>query len=475
MHDEGSARALLPLVLFLTLFFGAGVYFSLHGADMGFYQLHAPVAMLPAVALALFLGRAMSRRPLDVLLEGMGQPGLMQMCLIFLLAGAFAEVTRRIGGVDAVVYLGMQVLPPSFLLPGLFVIAGLISLAMGTSMGTIAAVAPVATGLADAAGLSLPLTLGAVVGGAMFGHNLSVISDTTIAATRSQGAAMRSKFRENIWIALPAALATIGMLLWLPGTADAVNPEPAPALLAAPYVLVLVLALCGVDVLAVLALGSASAGLLGVIMTPDYGVMSIAGDIWTGFQSMFEIMLLSLLVGGLAALMREQGGMDWLVRQIRRLGGKRSGRRTGEAGIAALSVVVDVFTANNTVAILVAGPVVHRLAAEHGIRPGRSASVMDIFSCLSQGMLPYGAQILLAASIAGLSPLAVAAHVHYSWFLAGMAVVAVCGVRLPGKRGLHAGVRRIANRPLPPEVRGGRRRRGATDAARRASEHPVRG
>ncbi len=425
MHDQPSARALLPLALFLSLFFGAGLYFSLGGDATGFYHLHAPVAAVPAVALAVLLGRRMRRKPVDVLLEGMGDPGIMLMCLIFLLAGAFATVTRHIGGVDAAVALGLAVLPPAFLLPGLFAIAGVVSLAMGTSMGTIAALAPVAVGLAETAGLALPVALGSVVGGAMFGDNLSVISDTTIAATRTQGAAMRDKFRENVWIAVPAALVTLLWLAWLPGGHDAVAAPDASAWLALPYLVVLILAVAGVDVLVVLALGIVLAAILGLTLDAGYTLDAVAGDIWDGFQSMFEIMLLSLLVGGLAALMREQGGLAWLAAAIMRLGGRRSGRRTGEAGMAVLGALTDVFTANNTVAILVSGPVARDLATHHGIRPGRAASLLDIFSCVMQGVLPYGAQILLAASVAGLAPLAVAGCVHYAWVLAAVTVLAV--------------------------------------------------
>lgn len=425
MQQHASAVALLPLVFFLLLFFGAGLYFSLSGDDMGFYRLHAPVAILPAIALALLLGRQAARRQVDVLLEGMGHSSIMLMCLIFLLAGAFASVTRQIGGVDAAVYLGMQFLPPSLLLPGLFVVAGLVSLAMGTSMGTIAAVVPIAMGLAEATGFSLPLTIGTVIGGAMFGDNLSVISDTTIASTQTQGAHMHDKFRENVWIALPAAMITLLLLSVFTSSHDAAALEPAPALLALPYLIVLVLALAGLDVLAVLVTGMVCAGLLGIVMQPGYSLITFAADIWKGFQGMFQIMLLSILVGGLAALMRDQGGLTWLTRVIKRMGGKRAGHRTGETGIGLLGALTDVFVANNTVAILITGSVAKDLAQHHDVSPARSASLLDIFSCVIQGLLPYGAQILLAASIASLSPLALVGHVHYCWVLAAVTVLAL--------------------------------------------------
>lgn len=417
MDSRPSALALTPLLLFLALFFGSGVYYTLQGEDMGFYQLRAPVAILPALALAAWIARRRGLRPVEVLLRGMGDPNIMTMCLIFLLAGAFAYVSQAIGAVDAVVSLGVGAVPAALLLPGLFVVASLISLAIGTSMGTIAAVVPIALGVADASGLDRALVLGAVIGGAMFGDNLSVISDTTIAATRSQGAAMRDKFRENFRIALPAALATIVVLVFLGDPAPVTTDEPASAWLVLPYVLVLALALAGLDVILVLGLGLAVAGGFGLALAPGYDVAHFAGDIWTGFEGMTEILLLSLLVGGVGALMKAAGGLDWLARAIAGFARGHAGRRTGEASIAALSAAADVFTANNTVAILVGGDVARDIARRHGIPPRRAASLLDIFACVPQGVLPYGAQILLAAGLGAVSPLALAGMVHYCWIL----------------------------------------------------------
>ena len=417
-----DALALTPLLLFLALFFGAGLYFTVQGVPMGFYQLRAPVAILPALALGAWIAHRKGLRAGDILLRGMGDPNIVLMCLIFLLAGAFAHVSRSIGAVDAVVALGIGVLPASLLLPGLFVLAGLISLAIGTSMGTIAAVVPIALGMADAAGLDTALVLGAVVGGAMFGDNLSVISDTTIAATRSQGAEMRDKFRENFMIALPAALATIVVLAMLGDSAPVTGDGSASPWLALPYVLVLVLALAGLDVLVVLAIGLALAGGFGLAMGNDYDLVQYAGDIWIGFEGMIEILLLSLLIGGLGTLMKAAGGLDWLAKVIARFARGHRGRRTGEFSIAALSASADVFTANNTVAILVGGGVARDIAARHDISPRRSASILDIFACVPQGLLPYGAQILLAASLASVSPLAIAGKVYYCWILAAVAI-----------------------------------------------------
>ena len=427
-----DALALTPLLLFLALFFGAGLYFTLAGEAMGFYQLRAPVAILPALALGAWLVHRKGLPAGDILLRGMGDPNIVLMCLIFLLAGAFAYVSKAIGAVDAVVALGIGALPPALLLPGLFVLAALISLSIGTSMGTIAAVVPIAIGTADASGLDRGLVLGAVVGGAMFGDNLSVISDTTIAATRSQGAAMRDKFRENFRIALPAALATIVLLAFLgePAPVPAAEASASPWL-ALPYVLVLGLALAGLDVLVVLAIGLALAGGFGLLLTDGYDLVQFAGDTWIGFEGMVEILLLSLLIGGLGALMKAGGGLDWLAATIARFARGHRGRRTGEFSIAALSATSDVFTANNTVAILVGGGVARDIAVRHGISPRRAASLLDIFACVPQGLLPYGAQLLLASSLAAVSPLALATQVHYCWLLA---LVAVAFMAWPSRR-----------------------------------------
>lgn len=418
MDARPSALALTPLLLFLALFFGSGLYFTLHGEEMGFYQLRAPVAILPALALAAWIARRRGVKAVEVLLLGMGNPNIMTMCLIFLLAGAFAYVSQAIGAVDAVVSLGIGAVPAGLLLPGLFVVASLISLAIGTSMGTIAAVVPIALGVADASGLDRALVLGAVIGGAMFGDNLSVISDTTIAATRSQGAEMRDKFRENFRIALPAALATIALLVFLGDPAPVTTDEPASAWLVLPYVLVLVLALAGLDVILVLGIGVALAGAFGLALAPEYDLVHYAGDIWTGFEGMTEILLLSLLIGGVGALMKAAGGLEWLAQTIARFARGHTGRRTGEFSIAVLSATADVFTANNTVAILVSGDVARDIAQRHRISPRRAASLLDVFACVPQGVIPYGAQILLAAGLASMSPLSLSGTVFYCWILA---------------------------------------------------------
>lgn len=427
-----SAIALTPLLLFLALFFGAGVYYTGSGEAMGFYQLRTPVAILPALALGAWLAWRRGARPLETLLAGMGHSNIMLMCLVFLLAGAFAAVTRSIGAVDAVVALGLGALPAGLLLPGVFLLACFVAVSIGTSMGTIAAVVPISLGLADAAGLDGALVLGAAVGGAMFGDNLSIISDTTIAATRSQGCRMRDKFRENFKIAAPAAVATLALLAVLGDAAPVAAPGSASPWLVVPYLAVLGLALAGLDVVLVLALGIVLAGATGLLAGPGYDVASFSSDIYAGFESMVEITLLSLLIGGLAALVRAAGGLEWLATKIAGFAGDHQGRRAGEASIGVLAAAGAVLTANNTVAILISGDLARDIAQRHGISPRRSASLLDVFSCVMQGVLPYGAQILLAASLAGLSPLAIVGKVYYCWLLAAVAVAFVAWPRRGG-------------------------------------------
>ena len=432
MSTRPSAWALSPLLLFLTLFFGAGLYYSAQGEPMGFYQLRAPVAILPAVALGLWLARRRGVPAQDTLLKGIADPDIVLMCLIFLLAGAFAMVTNKIGAVDAVVALGVGALPPMLILPGVFLLAGFLSLSVGSSMGTIAAITPIALGVADASGLDRALVVGAVIGGATFGDNLSLISDTAIAAARTQGCTVREKFRENVRIALPAALLTLVVLAFVGEASPVQSAEHASPWLIVPYLVVLVLALSGLDVLAVLGVGLAVAALFGAgFAQHGYGVAEFAGDIYAGFESVFEITLLALLIGGLGALIKASGGLAWLAQAISRIARGNDGRRTGEWSIAALASVTDVFTANNTVAILISGGVARDIAERHDVPRARAASLLDIFVCTVQSLLPYGAQILLAASLAGLSPLVLVGKAHYCWLLAAVTVVFML---LPGKR-----------------------------------------
>ena len=424
--SPASSRAMIPLCVFVAVFFGGGLYHLTHGTEFAFYQIKAPVAALPAVVIAVLLARGSLEERILPFLRGVGDINIATMCLVFLLAGAFSTVTSAIGGVDATVALGLKRLPSPFLLPGLFLISGFVATAMGTSMGTVAAITPVAVGVAQGAGISTELCVGSVIGGAMFGDNLSIISDTTIAATRTQGCKMRDKFLFNIRLALPAAMVTVILLLTLSQGGDPVASSVNNPWLVWPYLLILGLAVAGVNVLVVLMSGILFSTLLG-IMIGGYSLGVAADDIYRGFECMMEIMVLSLFIGGLSRMMTEGGGKAWLTETIRRLlsrGGNLSGR-AGETGIVVLVSVCNLFTANNTVAILAAGEVARDLSHEAKIDPRRSASLLDIFSCVVQGVIPWGAQILLAGSIAGMSPLVIAGSVYYVWILAVVAIVAI--------------------------------------------------
>ncbi|MGF1845848.1 Na+/H+ antiporter NhaC family protein [Vibrio lentus] len=427
-----SAVALIPLIVFLALFIGVGTYLSLQGVDFAFYQLPAPIAALPAVMLALLLSKDKLNRAIEQFLGGVGHKDIIAMCMIYLLAGAFAAVAKASGGVDATVNLGLSAIPTSMILPGIFLISAFIATAMGTSMGTIAAVAPVALGIADSAGMSIPLTAGVVLSGAMFGDNLSIISDTTIAATRSQGCEMRDKFKENIRIALPAALIAIVIFAFNSTATQVPETGPIEWLKVLPYITILILAVSGMNVFVVLTIGILLAGGVSLGSVENYGMTDYAQDIYAGFGNMQEIFLLSMLIGGLSELMRRQGGLAFLTNLvsgvIRAFGSshsKQANGRASELGIAGLVSMVNVCTANNTVAIIVSGSVARQLAEENNVSPRRSASLLDIFSCVIQGVLPYGAQVLLLGSVFNLSPLDIVANSYYCFALAIVAVVAV--------------------------------------------------
>ncbi|MCG3865906.1 MULTISPECIES: Na+/H+ antiporter NhaC family protein [unclassified Photobacterium] len=427
-----SALALLPLGIFLALFIGVGTYLTMQGVDFAFYQLPAPVAALPAVVVAILLSKEKLNKAIEQFIRGVGHSDIIAMCMIYLLAGAFASVAKASGGVDATVNLGLSLIPASMILPGIFIISAFIATAMGTSMGTIAAVAPVALGIAHASGMDVALTAGVVLSGAMFGDNLSIISDTTIAATRSQGCQMKDKFRENIKIALPAAIAAILLFAFNSSVTQLPETTPIEWLKVIPYITILVLAVSGVNVFVVLSIGILLAGGVGLSSVADYSLTSFGKDIYGGFGNMQEIFLLSMLIGGISELMRQQGGLAFLTQTISRVINVFSKKhqasenlRASEFGIAGLVSLTNLCTANNTVAIIVSGGVARELADENGVTPRRSASLLDIFSCVVQGILPYGAQALLLGSVFELSPLDIVAHSYYCFFLAFAAIVAI--------------------------------------------------
>ncbi|MCG9738040.1 Na+/H+ antiporter NhaC family protein [Shewanella insulae] len=427
---KASFIALLPLFLFLALFIGAGVYFQSQGVDFAFYQLPSVVAILPAIILAIVISKEKLNQSIETFIGGIGHSNIIAMCLIYLLAGAFASVAKATGGVDATVALGLSLVPSNLLLPGFFVIAAFIATAMGTSMGTIAAVAPIALGVAEEAHIDLALMAGAVISGALFGDNLSIISDTTIAATRTQGCEMKDKFRENLIFAIPASLVTLVVFTLVgQGQAD-VAPQEIDFLKVVPYLTILVLAVAGLNVFVVLTVGILLAGITG-FTTLDYGLIQFGKDIYTGFSNMQEIFILSMLVGGLAALMQQQGGLAFVSKQIEKLivrfssAKGEASTRASELGMAGIVALTNTCVANNTVSIVVSGDIAKDLAEKHEVTPKRAASILDIFSCIIQGLIPYGAQALLIASTFGISPLQAVTHAWYCMILAVVAIAIV--------------------------------------------------
>lgn len=417
-----QALALSPILLFLALFLGTGFYFQSQGVDFGFYQLPAPVAILPAIVLAVFLSKESLSNTIEQFVRGAGHNDIVTMCLIYLMAGAFSAVASATGGVDAVVALGVNSLPSALLLPGLFVLCAFIATSMGTSMGTLAAMAPIGLGLAQAGDIPLPLVAGVLLSGAMFGDNLSIISDTTIAATRTQGAEMKDKFMANIRLALPAAIITLLIFTFaFDGVADTAQDnvqEASSVFLALPYLAILVLAILGMNVFLVLSLGIVLSIVFGVVFA-DYQIGAVGKDIYSGFTNMQEIFLLSMLIGGLSELMKAQGGLQYLIKVIVAACNRFSfdHNRTYSLAISGLSVLTNLCVANNTVSIIISGPAAKELAQKAHLSPKKSASLLDIFSCVTQGLLPYGAQTLLLAGAFEISPLAIFPFVLYCMVL----------------------------------------------------------
>lgn len=424
LSQKQQARlSLLPLMLFVALFLGTGLYLQSQGVDYAFYQLPGPVAIIPALVLAIWLYKAPLAESIEVLVKGAGNNNIITMCIIYLLAGAFATVAQATGGVDAVVNAGLSLVPAQFLLPGLFVISALVATAMGTSMGTIGALAPIAVGLSTQAQLEPALVAGVLLSGAIFGDNLSIISDTTIASTRTQGAQMKDKFRENLKIALPAALVTLVLFAVLAQSQTEVTVKEFSWTGVLPYAAILILAVAGMNVFAVLLLGLLLAALQGAVFA-DYQLANLGKDIYKGFGSMQEIFLLSMLVGALGEFVKQQGGLQYLSSHVTALALKLklAGNKAQQLAIAALAFVSNLCIANNTVAIVVTGDVSKDIAQHHQITPKRSASLLDVFACIAQGLVPYGAQALLLGASFGLSPWDVVTQSYYCFILAAFAV-----------------------------------------------------
>lgn len=428
-----SGKALIPFLVFIVIYLGTGIYLNAQGVELAFYQLPAPVAAFAGIIVAFFMYKGTINEKFTNFVQGCGQEDIIIMCCIYLLAGAFATVSKSMGGVDSTVNLGLTYIPAQFITAGLFVIAAFISISTGTSVGSIVALGPIAVGLADKGGLGLALTIAAVVGGAMFGDNLSVISDTTIAATRTQGCEMRDKFKVNLFIALPAALVTIVLLLIFgrPETVVAMQSYDFNVIKVLPYLFVLVLSLAGINVFVVLTGGIVLSGAIGLAYG-DLTLMTFSQNVYSGFSGMFEIFLLSIFIGGLAHMFAKEGGLDFILTKIK---AKIHNRKSAELGIAAMVALTDAATANNTVAIIIDGSVARELAEEFKVDPRRSASLLDTFSCVMQGFIPYGAQLLIAASFTN-GALSAMNIIPLLWYQQLLVISAIASIYIPFADGL---------------------------------------
>lgn len=412
-----SFVGLIPFLIFVAIYLGTGVVLQMKGVGMAFYQLPAPVAVFVGIIAAFILFKGTIMEKFDTFLEGCGHQDIITMCIIYLLAGAFAGVSKAMGGVDATVNMGLTYIPAHYIAVGLFIIASFISTATGTSVGAIVSITPIAVGLAEKSGVPLPLILAAVMGGAMFGDNLSVISDTTIAATKTQGVEMRDKFRVNLYIAAPAAIITVILLLVF-GKPDHVPHIEVLAynfLKVLPYLVVLILAITGINVFVVLTSGIFLSGIIG-LAHGDFTLLSLTNEIYNGFLGMNEIFLLSLLTGGLATMSTKAGGIQWLIEQIQKI---IVGKKSAKIGVGLLVAVTDMAVANNTVAIIINGSIAKKICQKYNVDLRESAAILDIFSCIFQGLIPYGAQmlILLGFTAGKVSPLDIIPLLWYQLLL----------------------------------------------------------
>lgn len=408
MKKQANAKALFPILVFLILYLGLGILFEyVLKIPMGFYSIPIVVVFLVALLVACLQNRDLSfDKKLELMGQGIGDKNIVTMILIFLEAGIFVGVCGR-SSAESVAYFMLSVIPANYAVAVLFVVSCFVSTAMGTSVGTITLIAPIAIATAQASGFDAALCIGAVVGGAMFGDNLSFISDTTIAACNGQGCAMKDKFRENFKIALPAAIAALIFLLIKSGKAGITGTIQHEYNLVQiiPYVLVLICGILGVNVFVVLMIGILSGSAI-MLMTGAITATNLLSSMGSGAAGMFETTMVAILVSAICALIREYGGFEALLAFIRRV---FKGKKNGQLGMGLLVGAMDIATANNTVAIVMANPIAAEMAVEYGISNKKTASILDTFSCIFQGVIPYGAQMLVAIAAAADMGVAVSA------------------------------------------------------------------
>lgn len=425
-EKKGRAIALLPIGVFLIIFLGAGIVFK------DFYAMPAIVAFLIALFVAFLQNKELSfNKKIEVIAKGVGEENIITMSLIFLCAGGFSGAVTAAGGVDSTVNLGLSLIPAHFAVAGLFLIGCFISVSMGTSMGTIAALAPIAVGISEKTGFAPSICIGAVVCGAMFGDNLSMISDTTIAAVKTQGCEMKDKFKANFFIVLPAAIITV-LIFWFATRNMNFHLEENLSYSlweVLPYMVVLIGALIGINVFVVLISGIVISLIVGVSMG-HIALSEMFQVVGNGVTSMYDITVISIIVACIVSLVKEHGGIQFILNLIK---SKINGRRGAELGIALLALFVDVCTANNTVAIVMTGPIAKEISEEFDVDPRRSASLLDMFTSVGQGIIPYGAQLLSAATLTGLTPLQIIPNLYYPLLMGVCGVLAII-FRLQSKK-----------------------------------------
>ena len=425
---KGNPWALLPIGVFLAIYLGLGLTFEyVMKIEMGFYQVPIIIAFLAAILVACLQNRKVSfEDKLEIMGQGVGDKNIITMLLIFLVAGAFVGVVGR-SSAQSVAYFMLSIIPPQFAVAVLFIVACFVSTAMGTSVGTITLITPIAVEVAQASNYDLALCVGTVVGGSMFGDNLSFISDTTIAACNGQGCAMKDKFRGNFWIALPAAIATMALVLMLTlGKDTAPITRDYNLLQVVPYVLVLIGGIAGANVFLVLLAGIASGSVI-MLITGQIEATALLANMGSGAAGMFETSMVAILVAALCGLIRVHGGFDALLSAIQSL---FKGKRGGQLGMGLLVGAMDIATANNTVAIVMANPIAKEMSQEYGISPKRAACLLDTFSCIFQGVIPYGAQMLVAIStVAGMgltiSAFEIMQYLFYPYLLLVSSLIAI--------------------------------------------------
>ncbi|SFG23700.1 Na+/H+ antiporter NhaC [Lachnospiraceae bacterium C7] len=429
IENERKANpwALLPIAVFLLLYLGNGIYFEyIHPlkGQMGFYVVSVVLAFSISLAVAFAQNRKYSfEDKIHICAQGIGDDNIVTMLFIFILAGAFSGIASGAGGATSTANMLLNVIPHNFEVPGLFLIACLISMAMGTSVGSITVLVPIAVAISANGSLSLALCVGAVIGGSMFGDNLSFISDTTIAATKTQGVAMKDKFRTNIKVSLPAAIVTFIILTVysLMNKGELIGKFDFNIWQALPYFIVLLLSIIGLNVFIVLSIGIVLFGFVG-ILTGSLNYVTSLTSIGNGISGMFETMIVTILVASVTALIRSNGGFEAILEFIKKRAKSRVG---GMTGIAFLTGFMDIATANNTVAIVVAAPIAKEIGEEYGVEPKKVASLLDVSSCIMQGIIPYGAQLLVASSIAKIPSFNFIPYLIYPFVLVVFVIISI--------------------------------------------------